>query len=59
MMIRSPGPGTLMAVFTAVSCLQRVPAADSAEESVDVIEGGAVTLKCRYVTFLIIILNSE
>ena len=59
MMIRSPGPGTLMAVFTAVSCLQRVRAADSAEESVDVIEGGAVTLKCRYVTFLIIILNSE
>ena len=59
MMIRSPGPGTLMAVFAAVSCLQRVRAADSAEESVDVIEGGAVTLKRRYVTFLIVILNSE
>ena len=48
MMIRIPGPGTVMAVFAAVSCLQRVLAAESAEESVDVIEGGAVTLKCRY-----------
>ena len=40
--------GTVMALFAAVGFLLRVSAAESAEESVDVIEGGAVTLKCRY-----------
>ena len=40
-------PGTVIAVIAAVSCLQRVPAAETLQESVDLIEGGAVTLKCR------------
>ena len=41
-------PGAVMALFAAVSFLLTVSAAESAEESVDVIEGGAVTLNCRY-----------
>ena len=52
-------PGTVIAVIAAVSCLQRVHAAETLQESVDVIEGGAVTLKCRLVTDdkIIFILN--